>query len=96
MSSKVEINAALVKQLNALLPGKQGAASDLAAAESVFGGAQHDLNAAQETISKYFDTRAKQTQTAQALLKQVQGSNLSINMPTLDSLAAIRTYKNKR
>jgi len=61
--------------------------------ESAF---RSDLIAAQETITKYFDTRAKQTQTAQALLKQVQGSNLSINMPTLDSLAAIRTYKNKR
>ncbi|MFC5473852.1 uroporphyrinogen-III C-methyltransferase [Paraherbaspirillum soli] len=54
-----------------------------------------DLIAAQETVSKYFDTRAKQTQTVQALLKQVQGSNLSIAMPVLDSLAAIRTYKGK-
>ena len=61
--------------------------------ESAF---RSDLIAAQETIVKYFDTRAKQTQTAQALLKQVQGNNLSINMPALDSLAAIRTYKNKR
>ncbi|MGS0742677.1 uroporphyrinogen-III C-methyltransferase, partial [Glaciimonas sp. GG7] len=61
--------------------------------ESAF---RSDLIAAQDTITKYFDTRAKQTQTAQALLKQVQGNNLSINMPTLDSLAAIRTYKNKR
>ncbi|QRX83185.1 uroporphyrinogen-III C-methyltransferase [Glaciimonas sp. PAMC28666] len=61
--------------------------------ESAF---RSDLIAAQETITKYFDTRAKQTQTAQALLKQIQGNNLSINMPTLDSLAAIRTYKNKR
>ncbi|MQQ99391.1 uroporphyrinogen-III C-methyltransferase [Glaciimonas soli] len=54
-----------------------------------------DLIASQDIITNYFDTRAKQTQTAQALLKQVQGNNLSINMPTLDSLAAIRTYKNK-
>ncbi|MDY7544828.1 uroporphyrinogen-III C-methyltransferase [Glaciimonas sp. CA11.2] len=61
--------------------------------ESAF---RSDLIAAQETITKYFDTRAKQTQTAQALLKQIQGNNLSINMPALDSLAAIRTYKNKR
>ncbi|MBC7490725.1 MAG: uroporphyrinogen-III C-methyltransferase [Glaciimonas sp.] len=61
--------------------------------ESAF---RNDLIAAQETIVKYFDTRARQTQTAQALLKQVQGNNLSINMPKLDSLAAIRTYKNKR
>jgi uroporphyrin-III C-methyltransferase len=59
--------------------------------ESAF---RSDLIAAQDTIAKYFDTRAKQTQTAQALLKQVQGSNLSIEMPTLaDSLNAVRNYK---
>jgi len=55
-----------------------------------------DLIAAQDAISKYFDTRAKQTQTAQSLLKQVQASNLSIEMPTLaDSLNAVRNYKAK-
>ncbi|WP_211461498.1 uroporphyrinogen-III C-methyltransferase [Collimonas silvisoli] len=60
--------------------------------ESAF---RSDLIAAQETISKYFDTRAKQTQTVQTMLKQVQNSNLSITMPALDSPAAIRTYKGK-
>jgi uroporphyrin-3 C-methyltransferase len=61
--------------------------------ESAF---RSDMIAAQDAISKYFDTRAKQTQTAQALLKQVQGSNLSIEMPTLaDSLNAVRNYKTK-
>ena len=61
--------------------------------ESAF---RSDLLAAQDTIAKYFDTRAKQTQTIQALLKQVQGSNLSIEMPTLaDSLNAVRNYKAK-
>jgi len=55
-----------------------------------------DLIAAQDAISKYFDTRAKQTQTAQALLRQVQGTNLVIEMPTLaDSLNAVRNYKAK-
>jgi uroporphyrin-3 C-methyltransferase len=55
-----------------------------------------DLIAAQDTITKYFDTRAKQTQVIQALLKQVQGSNLSIQMPTLaESLNAVRSYKAK-
>lgn len=55
-----------------------------------------DLLASQDTIAKYFDTRAKQTQVAQALLKQVQGSNLSIEMPTLsDSINAVRNYKAK-
>jgi uroporphyrin-3 C-methyltransferase len=61
--------------------------------ESAF---RNDLLAAQDAIVKYFDTRAKQTQVAQALLKQVQGSNLSIDMPNLtESLNAVRNYKAK-
>lgn len=61
--------------------------------ESTF---RSDMIAAQDAITKYFDTRAKQTQTVQALLRQVQGSNLSIEMPTLaDSLNAVRNYKVK-
>lgn len=61
--------------------------------ESAF---RSDMTAAQDSISKYFDTRAKQTQTAQALLKQVQSSNLAIEMPTLaESLNAVRNYKAK-
>ena len=61
--------------------------------ESAF---RSDLIAAQDTIAKYFDTRAKQTQTAQALLRQVQASDLSIEMPTLaESLNAVRNYKAK-
>jgi uroporphyrin-3 C-methyltransferase len=61
--------------------------------ESTF---RSDLIAAQGTLLKYFDTRAKATQTAQALLRQVQGSNLAIEMPTLsDSLNAVRNYKAK-
>jgi len=55
-----------------------------------------DLITAQDTIARYFDTRAKQTQTVQALLRQVQSSNLSIEMPTLaESLNAVRNYKAK-
>jgi uroporphyrin-3 C-methyltransferase/uroporphyrinogen III methyltransferase/synthase len=55
---------------------------------------RNDLASAQDTIAKYFDTRAKQVQTTQALLKQVQGSNLSIQLPTLaESLNAVRNYK---
>lgn len=61
--------------------------------ESAF---RSDMIAAQDTIARYFDTRAKQTQTVQALLKQVQNSNLSIQMPTLaESLNAVRNYKAK-
>lgn len=55
---------------------------------------RNDLSSAQDTIAKYFDTRAKQVQTTQALLKQVQGSNVSIQLPTLaESLNAVRNYK---
>lgn len=55
-----------------------------------------DMIAAQDTIAKYFDTGAKQTQTVQALLKQVQSSKLSIQMPTLaESINAVRNYKAK-
>ena len=57
---------------------------------------RNDLIAAQDALAKYFDTRARSTQTAQALLRQVQASNLAIEMPTLsDSLAAVRNYKAK-
>ena len=55
-----------------------------------------DLIAAQEALVKYFDVRARNTQTVQALLRQVQTSNLAIEMPTLsDSLNAVRNYKAK-
>lgn len=55
-----------------------------------------DLIASQDALAKYFDVRAKQTQTVQALLRQVQSSNLAIEMPTLsDSLNAVRNYKAK-
>ena len=55
-----------------------------------------DLLAAQETLTKYFDTKTSQTKTAQQMLRQLQGSNLSIEMPTLaDSLNAVRNYKAK-
>jgi uroporphyrin-3 C-methyltransferase len=53
-----------------------------------------DMVAAQDAISKYFDTRSRQSQVVQALLKQVQGTNMSLEMPTLvDSLSAVRNYK---
>lgn len=58
--------------------------------ESAF---RSDLVAAQDAISRYFDTRAKQTQVALTILKQVQNSNLSMQMPTLaESLNAVRNY----
>ncbi len=61
--------------------------------ESAF---RSDMIASQDAILKYFDTRARQTQTAQALLRQVQSSNLAIELPTLaESLNAVRNYKAK-
>jgi uroporphyrin-III C-methyltransferase len=52
-----------------------------------------DLIAAQDIIAKYFDTRAKQTQATQTLLKQVQASNVAIDLPTLsESLDTVRNY----
>lgn len=55
-----------------------------------------DLEAAQEALLKYFDTRVRSTQIAQAQLRQVQANNLAIEMPTLsDSLNAVRNYKAK-
>ena len=55
-----------------------------------------DLATAQDTLSKYFDTRARATLGAQALLRQVQGNNLAIELPDLsDSLGAVRNYKAK-
>jgi uroporphyrin-3 C-methyltransferase len=57
---------------------------------------RNDLIAAQDALVKYFDIRAKPTQTVQALLRQVQASNLAIDMPTLsESLNAVRNYKAK-
>jgi len=56
-----------------------------------------DIATAQATLNKYFDTRARVTQSAQALLRQVQANNLTIEMPTLaGSLNAVRNYKAKQ
>lgn len=53
-----------------------------------------DLIEAERALHRYFDTRAKQTQSAQELLKQLQGSLLSIEMPTLaNSLNAVRNTR---
>jgi len=56
-----------------------------------------DLATAQSMLLKYFDTRARVTQSSQAALRQVQANNLTIEMPTLaDSLNAVRNYKAKQ
>lgn len=62
--------------------------------ESTF---RDDLATAQAMLLKYFDTRARVTQSAQAALRQVQANNLTIELPTLaDSLNAVRNYKAKQ
>ncbi|MEX5744258.1 uroporphyrinogen-III C-methyltransferase [Massilia sp. X63] len=56
-----------------------------------------DLASSQTILLKYFDTRARATQSAQAALRQVQANNLTIEMPTLsESLNAVRNYKAKQ
>lgn len=61
--------------------------------ESAF---RSDMVVVQDAIAQYFDVHAKPTQVVQTLLKQMQTSNLSIEMPTLsDSLNAVRNYKTK-
>jgi uroporphyrin-3 C-methyltransferase/uroporphyrinogen III methyltransferase/synthase len=55
-----------------------------------------DLNTAQQMLVKYFDTKARSTQAAQALLRQVQANNVTIDVPDLsESLNAVRNYKSK-
>jgi uroporphyrin-3 C-methyltransferase len=58
---------------------------------------RNDLNTAQDIVAKYFDTRAKQVQSVQALVKQVQESDLTIQMPTLsESINAVHSYNNAK
>lgn len=55
-----------------------------------------DIAAAQNALARHFDTRARATQSAQMVLRQVAANNLAIEMPTLaDSLDAVRNYKTK-
>jgi uroporphyrin-3 C-methyltransferase len=55
-----------------------------------------DIGTAQQMLVKYFDARARSTLAAQALLRQVQANNVSIDVPDLsESLNAVRNYKSK-
>jgi len=55
-----------------------------------------DLANAQQMVNKYFDTRARSTQSVLAALRQVQANNVTIDVPDLaESLNAVRNYKNK-
>ncbi len=53
-----------------------------------------DLKAVDAWLRRYFDVKAKSTQTALEILKQLAGSPLSIEMPDIStSLNALRNYK---
>ena len=53
-----------------------------------------DLKAADAWLRRYFDAKAKPTQTALGVLKQLAGDTLSIEMPDISaSLNAVRNYK---
>ncbi len=53
-----------------------------------------DLKAADAWLRRYFDAKAKPTQTALGVLKQLAGGTLSIEMPDISaSLNAVRNYK---
>jgi uroporphyrin-3 C-methyltransferase/uroporphyrinogen III methyltransferase/synthase len=55
-----------------------------------------DLTSAQQTLARYFDTKARSTQSVQGLLRQVQANNVTIEVPDLsESLNAVRNYKSK-
>jgi uroporphyrin-3 C-methyltransferase/uroporphyrinogen III methyltransferase/synthase len=55
-----------------------------------------DLTSAQQTLARYFDTKARSTQAALGLLRQVQANNVTIEVPDLsESLNAVRNYKSK-
>jgi uncharacterized protein HemX len=56
-----------------------------------------DVKAAQAWIAKYFDARARPTVVAQATLKQLAESPVSIVVPDINgSLAAVRAARSAR
>ena len=55
---------------------------------------REDLRLSQTWIARYFDTRAKPVQNAQATLKALSAASLNIELPSLSgSLDAVRNYK---
>ena len=55
-----------------------------------------DLLEADRALLRYFDTRARQTQAAHEIIRQLQDSVLNIDMPTLShSLAAVRQSRTR-
>jgi uroporphyrin-3 C-methyltransferase len=53
-----------------------------------------DLETARAWMTRYYDTRAKNTANALASLKQLSASSINVELPTIaDSLAAVRNFK---
>jgi uroporphyrin-3 C-methyltransferase len=60
-------------------------------------GYREDLRVAQGWIQQYFDARSKAGQAALAQLKQLSGTSISFEMPSLaESLEAVRGFKTRR
>jgi uroporphyrin-3 C-methyltransferase len=60
-------------------------------------GYRADLRASQDWIRRYFDARSKPAADALAQLKQLLGTSISLEMPTLsESLEAVRGFKSRR
>jgi uncharacterized protein HemX len=59
---------------------------------------QDDLRLAQEWLRRYFEPRAKPTQTALAQLRQLQAATIALEPPPsiADSLEAVRAFKSRR
>jgi uroporphyrin-3 C-methyltransferase len=55
---------------------------------------REDLRVAQAWVTRWFDVRAKATQTLQAALAQFSSAGLQVELPSInDSLNAVRNYK---
>jgi uroporphyrin-III C-methyltransferase len=60
-------------------------------------GYREDLRVAQAWIQRYFDARAKGSQSALAQLKQLSSASISFEPPSItDSLEAVRSFKSRR
>ena len=60
-------------------------------------GYREDLRAAQAWLGRYFDPKAKAVLDAQGQLKQLAGTSISFEMPTIsESLEAVRGFKSRR
>ena len=60
-------------------------------------GYRADLRASQAWIQRYFDAKSKPAADALAQLKQLLGTSISLEMPTLsESLEAVRGFKSRR